>query len=274
MSQLITLGSQTNSNNHVPVGAQVNPKELDALIDKVSLAINWSLLPSAKAVKLDECPLCYFVDEEGEDWEWDEPWDQTAVNVSQNGVDIIFVHDNSGCELFFSYAREAVSLPEPQEDVSAGDFFATKKIASSDVKTIDDLALYVNGFNLDECITSVDDFNNIQHKLFQTAKTTYFNAKRTLQSYLEDSSVQNTPINSNRMAKHGWDSYHTIQAVNLLLEREGFEYGMLHKSSFLSVDDEKFHSLRSEFAKAHYELLETIGVDDIVRTTIRPFVPM
>ncbi len=274
MSQLITLGSQTNSNHHVPVGAQVNPTELDALIDKVSSAINWSLLPSATAVKLSEYPLCSFVDEDGEDWEWDEPWDQTVVNVSQNGVDIVFVHEHSGHEMFFSYAREVASLPNPQEEIITGDFFDTKRIGSFDVKTIDDLAAYITGYNLDECITNVNDFNDIQHELFQTAKATYFNAKQALLDYLKDDDVQNTPINSKRMAKHGWDGFNTIQEVNLLLKIEGFEYGILHKSSFLSVDDEKFHSLRSDFAKAHYELLEVIGVSDIVRTTIRPFVPM
>jgi hypothetical protein len=270
MSQLITLGSQTNSNHHVPVGAQVNPKELDALIDKVSKAINWALLPSAASVKLSEYPLCSFVDEEGQDWEWDEPWDQTVANVSQNGVDIVFVHEHSGHELFFSYARETASLPKAEEKP----LLESKNIGRADVKTLDDLALYIEGYNLEECITSVDDFNHIENALFQAAKATYFDTKKALKSHLEDEFFQDTPINDNRMAEHGWDGYFTIENVNAMLEGEGFEYGILHKSSFLSVDDALFHSLRSEFAKAHYALLETIGASHIVSTDIRPFVPM
>lgn len=276
MSQLITIGSQTNSNHHVPVGAQVNPKELNQLIEKVSAAISWDLLPSAEAVKLSEYPLCSFVDENGEDWEWDEPWDQTVVNVTRNGVDIIFVHEHSGHELFFSYAlEEAETLPIPQKEIfvdTSGS--SSNEIAKYDVKTMDDLVLYVEGYSLEECITSAEDFNNIDNDAFQAAKNAYFETKQALQSHLEDESNHNTPINSKRMAEHGWEGLNTVYCVNEMLECEGFEYGILHKSSFLSVDDATFHQLKNEFVQSHYALCEAIGLSDIVRTTAKPFIPM
>ena len=65
----------------------------------------------------------------------------------------------------------------------------------------------------------------------------------------------------------------TPQEIKEVLENEGFEYGILHKSSFLGVDDAKFHALKSEFEDAHYALNDAVGIE-YTRTATKAFVPM
>ncbi len=271
MSQnLLTLGSQTNSNHHVPVGGQVNPAELDALISTVSSAINWDMLPNAESVKLTDSPSCYFVDEEGQDWEWDEPWEQTAVAVGPTSVTIIFVHSHSGHELFFTYERtEAAQAPAFTSYLDE----EKENAARDSVKTLDDLKEFAKEWGLGEQINSATDFVHISDFAFQTARTAYVITKQALRDYINDKNNHDTPINEKRHAEHGWDNIATIEDVQLVLENEGFEYGILHKSSFLGVDDAKFHALKSEFEDAHYALNDAVGIE-YTRTATKAFVPM
>lgn len=276
MSQLLTLESNTNSNHHIPTGGQVSPIELDALITRVSSAINWDMLPNAEAVKLTESPACYFVDEDGQDWEWDEPWEQTAVNVGPSSATIIFVHSHSGQELFFTYERPETAQAAPVSPTATFEHLSDEdeqNIPREDVKTLADLTQYVQGWAIEERIENKDDFNHIDDATFQAAKVNYFDTKQALRDYIDNEDNHYTPINEKREAEHGWDGINTVQFVQLVLESHGFEYGILHKSSFLAVDDAKFHELKVAFINAHYALCDSVGLE-YTRTIDKPFVPM
>ncbi len=49
---------------------------------------------------------------------------------------------------------------------------------------------------------------------------------------------------------------HQKQAVNDIVENEGFDYAFVHFSDFEDVEDEEFHKLRNEYLEARKRLAD------------------
>lgn len=105
MGQII-LEANTNSNQEVPEFAVFNGKELDAIVERYSHAVNWGGDNSLLSVKVNTLPECQFSDESGTPIELSkslEGWEQVVTDVSEKGLFVIFVHNQDGSELFFEY---------------------------------------------------------------------------------------------------------------------------------------------------------------------------
>jgi len=103
----IKLVSHTNSNREIPACAEVIQSELDALINKYTSVLDYADLPEVISLKISTLPECYLLDEDGNEWDSDEPWMQTVTDINDKGLNIVFVHDHTGDELFFNYIKAA-----------------------------------------------------------------------------------------------------------------------------------------------------------------------
>lgn len=104
MSKVILL-SQTNSNRDIPAKAEFIKAELDQLISEYGSLIDWENSKGVLSLKISTLPECFLQDEDGNDWDGDEVWEQTVSDVSNTGINIIFIHAHTGDELFFEYSN-------------------------------------------------------------------------------------------------------------------------------------------------------------------------
>ncbi len=116
-------------------------------------------------------------------------------------------------------------------------------------------------------------FGNIKDAEMHNLKNQYIDARQAILTYLNDESVMDTPLNEVRDAEHGWDGLTTVRDIALICQNEGFEYGLLHKSGFLGVDDPVVHKLINTYASNHYALLKYLGVDHM-QSTPSKFIPL
>jgi hypothetical protein len=152
-------------------------------------------------------------------------------------------------------------------------------------KTGIQMNLIFNAKNLSELCALLDDndagdvfvykasYGGIDDPEMHRLKNQYIDARKDILNYLNDESVMDTPLNDARDAKHGWDGIKTVRDIALICQNEGFEYGLLHKSGFLGVDDPIVHKLINDYASKHYELLKYLAVD-FLYTKRSVFTPM
>ena len=143
----------------------------------------------------------------------------------------------------------------------------------SNANTLSDLCTLVSQNSVAEVFVYKASFGNIEDAEMHQLKNQYIDARKDVLAYLNDESVMDTPLNEVRDAKHGWDGIKTVRDIALICQYEGFEYGLLHKSGFLGVDDPIVHKLIRTYSAKHYELLEYLGVD-YMYTTPSVFVAM
>lgn len=141
------------------------------------------------------------------------------------------------------------------------------------VETVSDLCALVSESSLSEIFIYKASFSKIDDPKMHLLKSQYIDARKCILEYLNDESVMDTPLNEVRDAEHGWDGVTTVRDIALTCQYEGFEYGLLDKSSFLGVDDPVVHKLIQAYASSHYALLEYLGVE-FVRTNPSVFIPM
>jgi hypothetical protein len=139
--------------------------------------------------------------------------------------------------------------------------------------TLPELKALVEEYGATEVFVYKASYSNIDDPVMHQRKNAYIDARQAVLTYLNDESVMHTPINEARAELHGWDGIATVADIAHVCEHEGFEYGLLHKSSFLGVDDPTVHALIADYANAHYALMEHLQID-CVRSTSEPFVPL
>lgn len=98
----IKLDAETNSSDPIPDYALCNKLELDSLIAQYSDLWDENR-PDVLDVRISTLPACNFYSEDGEIWDEEPEWEQILTCVGKSSVELIFVHRNSGHELFFSY---------------------------------------------------------------------------------------------------------------------------------------------------------------------------
>lgn len=110
---LVSLESQTNSCRAVPAYALVDPSELNPMIEWAGKIIQstkdtmpWDEHARIHSLKLSTLPLCEFRSADGNEWEGSR-WEQIVTDVSSDGATLIFVHSDTGDELFFEYQPKA-----------------------------------------------------------------------------------------------------------------------------------------------------------------------
>lgn len=102
----IVLCMQTNSDEFVPEGLKVSRAEVEALINTTSDLINWKEAEEVCSVAIAECPTYQFTNKDGTDYTRDMcSWEHTITNVTRDSVTIVFVHTQTGHELFATYQR-------------------------------------------------------------------------------------------------------------------------------------------------------------------------
>jgi hypothetical protein len=146
-------------------------------------------------------------------------------------------------------------------------------ISFSNVKTLSDLCKLLDEHDADQVFVYKASYGHINNAEMHRLKNQYIDARKAIFNYLNDESVMDTPLNEARDAEHGWDGITTVRDIALVCQNEGFEYGLLHKSGFLGVDDPIVHQLIRAYSDAHCELLKFLNVD-FMQTTPSVFVPM
>lgn len=106
MKKPVILAAHTNANNSTPPYAQFDQAELDNMIATFKKAVDWTT-PHVCSLRISALPDVQFVDDANGDDEWDDErdgdWEQSATDIGQFGATMIFVHRDSGHELFFEY---------------------------------------------------------------------------------------------------------------------------------------------------------------------------
>jgi hypothetical protein len=100
---LRTLSSQTNSSRATPAGAQVYCDELIELHERYAPLIDLAQNPCIIGLQTTEEPGIHFVNENGDEWDEPEAWEFALSTVDERTVTLIFVHGDTGDELFFTY---------------------------------------------------------------------------------------------------------------------------------------------------------------------------
>jgi hypothetical protein len=141
------------------------------------------------------------------------------------------------------------------------------------ITSLDTLRAAMAEFELTDILTNKAIFGAINDNVMHTLKNKHIDARIALVAYLNDETVMDTPFNDARDAKHGWDGLSTVRDIALTCVVEGFEYGLLHKSSFLGVDDATVHALINDFALSYYAFYDYLEVETM-RTTLTHFEPI
>tara|TARA_B100001245_G_scaffold234904_1_gene221467 strand:- start:4727 stop:5044 length:318 start_codon:yes stop_codon:yes gene_type:complete len=98
------LTPQTNSSAPVPEFAQVSVEELERLHETYADLIDWDKTPAVDYIAVGTSPSVYFLDENEDDWECDDDyWEESGIKISKDKVTILFIHTESGHELFFDF---------------------------------------------------------------------------------------------------------------------------------------------------------------------------
>lgn len=139
--------------------------------------------------------------------------------------------------------------------------------------TLSDLCTLVSNNSVSDVFVYKASFEGINDIEMHRIKNQYIDARKDILAYLNDESVMDTPLNDARDAEHGWDGLTTVRDIALICQYEGFEYGLLHKSGFLGVDDSVVHRLIKLYSEKHYELLKYLGVD-FIYSKPSVFIPM
>jgi hypothetical protein len=136
-------------------------------------------------------------------------------------------------------------------------------ISFFNVKKLSDLSTLVSQNSLAEVFVYQASFDNINDVELHQLKNQYIDSKKNVLAYLNDGAVMDTPFNVVRDEAHGWEGLTTVRDIALTCQNEGLEYGLLHKSSFLGVDDPVVHELINAYSNSHYALLKYLGADFI-----------
>lgn len=151
---------------------------------------------------------------------------------------------------------------------------AVDKAISIESKALaSDLCTLVSQNSLADVFVYKASFGDIKDVEMHQLKNKYIDARKDILAYLNDESVMDTVLNEARDAEHGWDGLTTVRDIALICKNEGFEYGLLHKSGFLGVDDPLAHKLIKAYSDKHYGLLKYLGIE-FMYTKPSVFVPM
>jgi hypothetical protein len=143
----------------------------------------------------------------------------------------------------------------------------------SNANTLSELCTLITQNSVADVFIYKASFGGINDDEMHRLKNQYIDARKDILAYLNDESVMDTVLNEVRDAEHGWDGLTTVRDIALICQNEGFEYGLLHKSGFLGVDDPVVHGLINVYTSKHYELLKYLKVD-FMYTEPSVFVPM
>lgn len=106
MANHILLEARTNSHLDIPAFGKFDKDQLDEYISIFGKAVNW-MVDHVLSVDVSALPDFEFIEEGDEVWDNDESnnWGQTLTSITPNSATMLFVHSDTGDELFFEYTR-------------------------------------------------------------------------------------------------------------------------------------------------------------------------